>query len=39
VADSVPEAEYDETLAKAGGFLAALNLPHRAKPVSALTDL
>ena len=26
VADSVPEAEYDETLAKAAGFLAALNL-------------
>lgn len=25
VADSVPAAEYDETLAKAGGFLAALN--------------
>jgi para-aminobenzoate synthetase component 1 len=24
VADSIPEAEYDETLAKAGGFLAAL---------------
>ncbi len=24
VADSVPAAEYDETLAKAGGFLAAL---------------
>ncbi len=24
VADSVPEAEYAETLAKAGGFLAAL---------------
>ncbi len=26
VADSVPEAEYDETLAKAAGFLAALGL-------------
>ena len=26
VADSSPEAEYDETLAKAAGFLAALNL-------------
>ncbi|MCX6895516.1 MAG: chorismate-binding protein, partial [Verrucomicrobia bacterium] len=25
VADSVPEAEYDETLAKAAGFLAALD--------------
>ena len=31
VADSVPEAEYDETLAKAGGFLAALNHPHRSE--------
>lgn len=27
VADSVPAAEYDETLAKARGFLAALDLP------------
>jgi para-aminobenzoate synthetase component I len=26
VADSVPEAEYDETIAKAGGYLAALKL-------------
>ena len=26
VADSIPAAEYDETLAKAGGFLAALQL-------------
>src|SRR5277367_1087460 len=26
VADSIPAAEYDETLAKAAGFLAALNL-------------
>ena len=26
VADSVPEAEYEETLAKAGGFFDALNL-------------
>lgn len=32
VADSVPEAEYEETLAKAGGFFGALNLPHQAKP-------
>jgi anthranilate/para-aminobenzoate synthase component I len=24
VADSIPSAEYDETMAKAGGFLAAL---------------
>ncbi len=29
VADSVPAAEYDETLAKAGGFLAALQLSLR----------
>jgi para-aminobenzoate synthetase component 1 len=28
VADSIPEAEYDETLAKAAGFLAALRLEH-----------
>jgi anthranilate/para-aminobenzoate synthase component I len=27
VADSNPEAEYEETLAKAAGFLAALNRP------------
>jgi len=27
VADSNPEAEYEETLAKARGFLAAINLP------------
>jgi len=26
VADSIPEAEYEETLAKARGFLTALNL-------------
>jgi para-aminobenzoate synthetase component 1 len=32
VADSVPQAEFDETLAKAAGFLQALNTP-----VSALT--
>ena len=38
-ADSVPEAEYEETLAKAGGFFAALNLPHQPEPVSAPTDL
>ena len=30
VADSNPEAEYEETLAKAAGFLAALNLNPRA---------
>jgi para-aminobenzoate synthetase component 1 len=29
VADSIPEAEYDETLAKAAGFLAALNCRSR----------
>ncbi len=27
VADSIPAAEYDETMAKAAGFLAALGLP------------
>lgn len=32
VADSDPDAEYDETLAKAAGFLAALKLP--ATPVT-----
>ncbi|MEK7707497.1 MAG: anthranilate synthase component I family protein [Verrucomicrobiota bacterium] len=39
VADSVPEAEYDETLAKAGGFLAALNLSRQPESVSVPTDL
>ena len=29
VADSIPEAEYEETLAKARGFLAAMNLQSR----------
>ncbi len=29
VADSHPEAEYEETLAKAAGFLAALNCSSR----------
>ncbi len=33
VADSIPEAEYDETLAKAAGFLAALRLEHAASPL------
>ena len=28
VADSIPEAEYDETLAKAAGFLTALRASH-----------
>ena len=32
VADSIPEAEYDETLAKAGGLLAALGSPAPASP-------
>jgi para-aminobenzoate synthetase component 1 len=32
VADSVPEAEFDETLAKAGGFLAALNFRQQPEP-------
>lgn len=31
VADSVPEAEYEETLAKAGGFVAALERAHAAR--------
>jgi para-aminobenzoate synthetase component 1 len=36
VADSIPEAEYEETLAKARGFFAALNLQsHPAKMGSA----
>jgi len=38
VADSDPQAEYEETLAKARGFLAALNLMERpAPPVEGLT--
>ncbi len=32
VADSVPEAEYDETMAKARGFVAALNFQPSAIP-------
>jgi para-aminobenzoate synthetase component I len=32
VADSIPEAEYDETLAKAAGFLAALGLEQATAP-------
>ena len=32
VADSNPEAEYEETLAKAAGFLAALNVKHHTRP-------
>ena len=34
VADSNPEAEYEETLAKAQGFLAALNLKERSADIS-----
>ncbi len=37
VADSVPAAEYDETLAKARGFVAALNLVMPAEPARAAT--
>ncbi len=36
VADSNPEAEYEETLAKAAGFLAALQHPFISKPVRPL---
>ncbi|MSU34976.1 MAG: aminodeoxychorismate synthase component I [Pedosphaera sp.] len=32
VADSVPEAEYDETMAKAGGLLAALSMAPASQP-------
>lgn len=36
VADSLPEAEYDETIAKAGGYLAALGaFPTRPLPTAA----
>ncbi len=43
VADSNPEAEYEETLAKARGFFAALNLPgmetdHRGAPAIRSSD-
>ena len=34
VADSNPEAEYDETLSKAAGFLAALNWQPRTEAVT-----
>jgi anthranilate/para-aminobenzoate synthase component I len=34
VADSVPEAEYDETLAKAAGFLAALRMKNKSAAIS-----
>lgn len=39
VADSSPEAEYDETMAKAGGFLAALNQDERRTVRSAVSLL
>jgi anthranilate/para-aminobenzoate synthase component I len=34
VADSTPAAEYDETLTKARGFLAALQSEKRLDPVT-----
>jgi anthranilate/para-aminobenzoate synthase component I len=37
VADSIPEAEYDETLAKARGFLAALELKMPAHTIPSRT--
>ncbi len=39
VADSNPAAEYDETLAKAAGFLAALNLKMNQRSLGHLTQL
>ena len=39
VADSVPEAEYEETLAKARGFLAALELRMNDADVATMTDV
>ena len=33
VADSIPEAEHEETLAKAAGFLAALQMKSRSEPI------
>lgn len=38
VADSDPAAEYDETMAKAAGFLAALNLPAAASAPKKQTE-
>jgi len=38
VADSDPAAEYEETLAKAAGFLAALNFDQAGVPVSVCPD-
>ncbi|HIM67056.1 MAG TPA: aminodeoxychorismate synthase, component I, partial [Verrucomicrobia bacterium] len=38
VADSDPAAEYEETLNKAAGWLAALNLPASALPLSPATE-
>jgi para-aminobenzoate synthetase component 1 len=37
VADSVPEAEYEETLAKARGFLAALDQPDRVEKFNGMS--
>ena len=39
VADSKPDAEYEETLAKARGFMAALNHARRAESVSEKTSV
>ena len=38
VADSDPAAEYEETLNKAAGWLAALNRPASALPLSPATE-
>jgi len=39
VADSQPEAEYEETMAKASGFLAALRAPKKLDGLTAATKL
>ena len=39
VADSAPAAEYDETLNKAAGGLAARNLPPAGLPVSPAAEI
>ncbi|MBU6398700.1 MAG: aminodeoxychorismate synthase component I [Verrucomicrobia bacterium] len=38
VADSVPAAEYEETLAKAAGFLGALGMPAMSTPADGFPD-
>lgn len=38
VADSDPQAEYQETLAKAAGFLAALNYGYAMEPLTTMED-